>query len=368
VLGLLDGAPSPASQLAPGSGADLVRRLGLDWIAVLDARGSAQSLGAVALGLAVVLGRRPLGVVANRVASQRHAELVREGIERVGLPFLGAIEEGRFAGLERRHLGLVDPDELTGAEAWLARAASAVEESVELDALLGVAHALAPVDPQLRAGSVSVPVAVSIGPSARFRYEENLLRLEAAGAELLPFDPLEEAPPPSARLIWLHGGYPELFGAELAANKPLHDVLRASAARGVAMVAECGGYALLAERIGEHPMAGVVSVRMELAKRAELGYRWLRGGPGPLGRRPLPAHEFHYLRAVGDPGELDVVDARGTPRRGGIVRPRVLASFLHLHLGADPELAPALVAWAAAGPAVSSARDGARALRRRMLP
>lgn len=342
-MGLLDGAPTTGA-VAVASGAHLARALGLGLVLVLDATSTAQTLGAVALGLAVAAGVSPLGVIANRVRSAHHRALVAEGLARVGIPLLGTIAEGALDGLAHRHLGLVDPTELGGFDDWLGRAQHVVEEAVELETLLRRAPSLrlvdpVLVDPALDESRLPVPVAVSVGPSARFRYEENLLRLEAAGAELLPFDPLEEAPDPSARLLWLHGGYPERYQQALTDNGALRSGLRRAAMAGTTVIAECGGYALLARSLEGSAMAGVVPVAMRLASHPVLGYRWARLRGGPFGARSLPAHEFHYLVPEDDPAAIDVVDARGEPRPGGVLTPTLLASFLHFHLGIDPGLA-----------------------------
>jgi len=341
VMGFLDGAPGTVGL---GSSAELARRLGLGVVLVLDASGRAQSLGAEAAGLAVAGGVRPLGVIANRVRSEHHAELVADGLRAVGMALLGTLPVGALEGLGAQHLGLLDPSEQTGFGAWLERVSTLLAERVDLARLVSRLPTLAVADPELRAGRARAAVAVSVGASARFRYEENLVRLEAAGADLAPFDPLRGAPDPRAQLVWLHGGYPEHYAAELAANARLRAGLRAHVQRGGFVVAECGGYALLARELLGHPMAGLVGVRMRLADRPVLGYRHLSLGRGPLGARQLGAHEFHYLRADDDPGEVAAVDLRGRAVPGGVLTRRVLASFFHLHLGADPRAAPAIVA------------------------
>ncbi len=343
VMGFLDGAPGSTSGNAVASSARIARSLGLSVVLVLDARSSGQTLGAVALGLSVASGIRPLGVVVNRVRSERHAALAMEGVGSVGLEVLGWIGEGELAGLERRHLGLVDPAELPGARGWLERAAATVARRLDLQALLARASHPRLADAELFVSRTRATVAISVGPSARFRYEENLLRLEAAGAELAPFDPLSDVPDPSAQLVWLHGGYPERFLDELRQRRPLFHALRAAWRRGTTLVAECGGYALLARSLEGTPMAGILPVEMRLADRPVLGYRRAALVDGPLGHGSLPAHEFHYLRAAGDGGAIEVTDGLGRSWAQGFASERLLASFLHLHLGARPTLAAEVV-------------------------
>ncbi|MFX7870437.1 hypothetical protein ABTK02_20480, partial [Acinetobacter baumannii] len=82
VMGLFDGEPSSA---------DLAQLLGIPIVAVINARGMGQTIGALAQGL---LAYRPelkfAGVLANGVASPRHAQMLRQGLQnaRPSVPLL----------------------------------------------------------------------------------------------------------------------------------------------------------------------------------------------------------------------------------------------------------------------------------------
>jgi cobyrinic acid a,c-diamide synthase len=157
--------------------------------------------------------------------------------------------------------------------------------------------------------------------------------------------------------LYLGGGYPELNAARLSANEPLRRAIRAQAAGGLPVYAECGGLMYLAEDLTDlegnrHPMAGVLplSVRM-LPRLKALGYREVTLAAaallGPAGTRAR-GHEFHYSELVAEPPDLQRL-YRLTPRRGGepvfegYGTGRVLASYVHLHFGSNPEVARHLV-------------------------
>ena len=66
-----------------------------------------------------------------------------------------------------------------------------------------------------------------------FYYPENLELLAGFGAELVPFSPLTDRElPDNLHGLYLGGGYPELFAAQLAANEGLKQALKARRGRG----------------------------------------------------------------------------------------------------------------------------------------
>jgi cobyrinic acid a,c-diamide synthase len=88
-----------------------------------------------------------------------------------------------------------------------------------------------------------------------------------------------------------------------------------------------------------------------MTDRLTLGYRRARvvkptpiAGPGAV----LRGHEFHYS-ALDPSGDALELEGRFGAGAAGFATPRLLASYLHLHLGADPSPAERLVA-AASGP------------------
>ena len=71
-MGLFDGDPSSA---------DLAKLMGIPALPVIDARGMAQTFGAVALGLSKFDSALPVyQVIANRIGSPRHGAMLRESL------------------------------------------------------------------------------------------------------------------------------------------------------------------------------------------------------------------------------------------------------------------------------------------------
>jgi len=72
VMGLFDGDPCSA---------DIARQFSVPVLAVIDAAGTAQTLGAIAFGLANFRQNLSFaGVLANNVASTRHDEMIMQGM------------------------------------------------------------------------------------------------------------------------------------------------------------------------------------------------------------------------------------------------------------------------------------------------
>ena len=89
-MGLFDAVPGEVGHT--GAGADIAALTGWPVVLVIDVSGAAQSVAAVALGCKLYDPRiRIAGVILNKVASARHERLVRQGMERIGLPVLGAL-------------------------------------------------------------------------------------------------------------------------------------------------------------------------------------------------------------------------------------------------------------------------------------
>lgn len=78
----------------------------------------------------------------------------------------------------------------------------------------------------------------------------NLQKLEEAGARLVFFSPLsDQLLPPGMSGLYLGGGFPEKHAKALAANRPMRVAIKAFAASGGAVYAECGGLLYLSQSV-----------------------------------------------------------------------------------------------------------------------
>src|SRR5271166_3714758 len=344
-MGLFDGVPAPPGR--SGASADVAAVLGMPVLLVVDVSGQAQSAAAVVKGCATYDGRLGIaGVILNRVGSERHRRLAAQAIEALGVPVVGSLPRNDKVALPERHLGLVQAGETEALEARLETIADFVEAHVECDRVLALAGELDWPSPTRAPAALRPPgqrIALARDAAFSFIYPHLLQGWRAAGAEIVPFSPLADEPPPDdCDLAWLPGGYPELHAARLAAASRFREGLRRFAETRP-VHGECGGYMALGESLIDadgvsHPMAGLLGVETSFAKRRmTLGYREARiaaacalGAAGAV----LRGHEFHYatIASAGndDPFALvaDAYGAAATP--AGSRRGQVTGSFFHV--------------------------------------
>jgi cobyrinic acid a,c-diamide synthase len=332
-MGLFDGAAD-----GRGATADLARVLGLPVVLVVDAARMAQSVGALVAGFAGHdPGVRVVGVVLNRVGSERHRGMLERAVEGVGLPVLGALPRVEALAHPSRHLGLVQAEERPDLEAFLEGAADLVERHLDLGALLEMAEGQLPVSQGPRVPPPAQRIAVAQDAAFAFAYPHLLEGWRAGGAELAFFSPLADEAVPEAGLVMLPGGYPELHAGRSAGAERFMSSLT-YAAQASDIYGECGGYMVLGEALVDaegvaHRMAGLLGLETSFARRRlHLGYRRVEASGGPF-RGAWTAHEFHYattLRAEGEP-LFRAWDAEGAALPDmGLRRGRVAGSFAHL--------------------------------------
>ncbi len=357
VMGLFDGA-SGRGELA--STAHVAKLLDAPVLLVVDAAAMARSVAAVVQGYCAYDPEvNVAGVIFNRVGSEHHEELLREAVQPLDVPVLGALRRDERVSAPERHLGLVPAGEREGrTRAAIDALAGVAELDLDLDAVIALAKGAPELPGQAWTPEMQEPaparIAIARGPAFSFHYQENLELLEAAGAELAPFDPLSDGQlPPDCGALVLAGGFPEVFGPELEANAPLRAAVAEFAASGRPVLAECGGLLFLCRELDGREMCGVLPASAEMTGRLSLGYREATAATGTpwieAGER-VRGHEFHYSHVEPGSGEQAawLLAARGRERLEGFALGNVQASYLHVHWAAHAGLARRLVRAASA--------------------
>jgi len=386
-----------------GSSGFVARRLGVPVVLVVDIWGMTRSTHALLDGF---LGFDPrvriAGVVFNRAGSQRHYRMVLDSLPpRLRRLSLGYVPHSDRLAIPERHLGLLTSEENDlPPEAWrqALREAGRSLDVERLAALLrlrkrgaAAAGAAADAGALAGAGAVAAGAAADAGtapapvpapappipvrprkarpgirpPRARlgiardrafcFYYAENLCMLEQAGAELRYFSPLADRHLPDVDGLYLGGGYPESFAAELAANETMRREIGRAAAAGLPIYAECGGLMYLGRSLvdfdgSRHPMASVLPLDVEMDRR-HLAIRYVEVrtrvatplGPAGTVARGQEFHQSRIVRQGAPPAGFDVTTSAGETYREGFVRRNVLGTYAHLHFRSNPAIPAALV-------------------------
>ncbi|MFJ2651813.1 cobyrinate a,c-diamide synthase [Streptomyces sp. NPDC087420] len=348
VMGLYDGA-SGQGELA--STAQVSKLLRAPVVLVVDASSQSRSVAALVHGFAswdpeVRIG----GVILNKVASDRHELLLREALDESGVPVMGVLRRTDQVSTPSRHLGLVPVAERRAdAVGSMRELAGRVRDGCDLEALLALARSapaldVTPWSPEVEPVGSRPVVAVAAGSAFTFSYAEHTELLTAAGADVVPFDPLrDEQLPDGTRGLVIGGGFPEVYAPELSANERLRKAVSELAHSGAPVAAECAGLLYLARSLDGKPMCGVLDADGRMSGRLTLGYREaVAVGDSALavaGTR-VRGHEFH--RTVLEPG-AGAAPAWGVvhPERRleGFVQRGVHASYLHTHWAATPLMA-----------------------------
>jgi cobyrinic acid a,c-diamide synthase len=362
MMGLFDGKSGGSDA---GSSAEIAKLLKLPVVLVVDAAKSARSIAAVVMGFELFDPELQLaGVILNRVASERHYEMLREAITAsCKTKILGWLPREPRIAIPERHLGLHEAEQMSvgneeSAKTQIDILAMLAEQYFDLDGLLELECGLLMDEQRQRAAyaasnASSIRIGVASDPAFSFYYEDNLDLLRERGAEIVRFSPMADTHLPyDLDALYLGGGYPELYAEQLSGNGQMLDEVRVFAASGKPVYAECGGILYLSENLSVadgkvYSMAGVLPLSMEMTdKLVQFGYvtvefteDCLLGATGTV----IRGHSFHYSR-IASQNEMATsyrvqYSMSGREELEGFHRGSVLASYVHLHFRANPVVA-----------------------------
>ena len=354
VMGLYDGGRGGVS-----STAQIAKALNAPVLLVIDVRSMGESAAAIAKGFRDYDPEVDLrGVIVNRYGSENHREMVCEAIKRLGLPVVGAVPRSREAEVRERHLGLL-PVEENGNREHIENVRKMIEPAIDFDTLLKIAQSAPPLRAEDNAAPRSekrVTIAVARDEAFSFYYPESIAVLEAAGAEIVNFSPLNDEKIPDCGGLIFGGGFPEVFAARLAANTAMKESIAKAAASGMPIYAECGGFMYLTREIKDfdgaaHRMCGLIpmSCKMNDSLRT-VGYVTAKAlSDNVIAKKgeELRGHEFHFSSAEAGceiPHAFQFTKNRtGESYNAGYAKDNILGSYLHLHFAGFPKAAERFV-------------------------
>jgi cobyrinic acid a,c-diamide synthase len=335
VMGLFDGADK-----MKGSSAEIAILLGLPVILVVNARAMAYSAAALICGFKNFNPELKIaGVIFNNVNTLSHYNILKDACKDVAVEALGYLPTQQDIKIPSRHLGLsiaadINFDELCN------KIALSISETVDLDRLLqlSIRNTVQETVETKSEKKGNYTIAIALDDAFRFTYHENLEVLKQFG-EIVFFSPLTDAALPACDLLYLAGGYPELFVEQLSQNTTMLKSVREYCLNNGKTYAECGGMMYLGEYIIDKQgkkikMAGALPLGTSMEKPAlHLGYRSLF-----INELNIKGHEFHYSTCIELNGveklNWSVFNAKGVELPSKIyLKNRTMASYNHLYWG-----------------------------------
>ncbi|MEM9092632.1 MAG: cobyrinate a,c-diamide synthase [Cyanobacteria bacterium P01_F01_bin.53] len=388
VMGLFDGATGVDDT---ASTAHIARLLGLPVLLAVDCGQMSRSLAALVQGYRNFDPQvNVVGVILNRVGSDRHLQLLSDALAAIKMPILGVFRREKDIQLPDRHLGLVPTGEVDGFDVIADRLAGLGERCFDwekLEPFLGVGYSeskpgystrtpkandYAQPSETAQPSGVDLPkahlskqnvqtrettkkmvrIAIARDSAFNFYYPDNFEMLNELGAELVDWSPLADEKLTEADGLYFGGGFPEVFAAQLSSNKAMMADIKKAISNGIPTYAECGGLMYLSEQLVDFegvpwPMVGVIPQRVKMGGRLALGYRKaeaLTQGPLLEQGQIVVGHEFHKSSVLEKLSQPTYTTQRywggETPdEHEGYCRGTVHASYVHLHWGHRPEIA-----------------------------
>ncbi|WP_321996385.1 cobyrinate a,c-diamide synthase [Draconibacterium orientale] len=337
VMGLFDGA-----QKDKGSSANIARLLNIPVILVVDAASMAYSAAPLLFGFKNFDKNIALaGVIFNKVSGESHYRFLKEAAEDAGVEPLGYLPRDERLSVKSRHLGLHLPNE--NNQELFTTAAELVAKHIDIDRLLELTaktEKTAPANPPTQ--DKKIAIALAHDEAFNFSYAANIDAMEQLGT-VTRFSPVHDKTIPAADLLWLPGGYPELFARQLAENTTMQQSINEFIEQGKMVIAECGGMMYLGKEIIDEngkreAMCRVFNISTSFEnKKLHLGYRQINRDDFEL-----KGHEFHYSNLIQhEPSSIniEVKNARGIPvEMPVLISKNCWASYMHIYLGEEGKL------------------------------
>lgn len=263
-MGMFDGLDWQGSN----STAELAVTLQAPVILVVSSNRITRSVAALINGVVNFDKRvKVAGVVLNQVARPRHLNIMTKCIEEYcDIPLLGALPKTKDIEIPDRHLGLIPANEQDALHSRIDRLGKLVSDHVDIDAILEIAKAAPtlvdtiPAHPVIEIES-KVRIGVFKDRAFSFYYPENIEALEAEGAEIVYLDAMNDAHLPNLDGLYIGGGFPEMFAAELESNETMRNDVKQASEKGMPIYAECGGLMyLVKDLVSENNHSSMVGV------------------------------------------------------------------------------------------------------------
>ena len=309
VMGLYDGIGHEKDNF---STAHVSRILDIPVILVVNAKGISTSIAAEVLGFKLFDKNVKIkGIILNNVSSEKLYLNLKEAVERfTGIECVGYLPKNEKLSVESRHLGLKQAFELKGSKELeekkqlfkeIAQNCLDLEKIYEIAEEFETKSSMDSFEPimDLKNKYKGKRVGVAKDSAFSFYYESNLELMRFSGLEIVEFSPVkDEKIPENLYMIYLGGGYPELYWKELSENVSMKESIRQAYENGVKIYGECGGFIYLTNKLNlldgnSGNFCGIIDVEISMKNRLNIGrfgYINIKTENGIFTK----GHEFHY--------------------------------------------------------------------------
>ncbi len=294
VMGLYDGYDR-----MQGSSAQIAELLNIPVVLVINAKSMAYSSAALLYGFKNFYKNiNIVGVIFNFVASDSHYSYLKNACEDVGLEALGYLPKNANVEIPSRHLGLNIEKEFIFDE-FADKVAALIEKHINVDRLLEITSINRLENKSTETDGIkdNLNISVAYDEAFNFIYHENIEYLKKLGSVTF-FSPInDKSLPLNSDLVYLPGGYPEVYLEQLSSNKSMLESIESYIENNGKLLAECGGMMYLCASIGdkdgvEYPMANVLKQKATMQHmKLKLGYRSF-----DYNGQCIKGHEFHYSK------------------------------------------------------------------------
>lgn len=357
VCGLFDSAAPDTEQ---GSTAHLAKVLKAPVILLVNAIGSFRSLAAEVHGFSTFdPGVNVAGVILNNIGSNTHYQWTKQIIESsTKIPVLGFLPYDPRLILPERHLGLIPTKERHLPGNFISVLTDLIEANIDIEQLLKIANAapqLSKVKMKLPKSPKTISVAVARDEAFNFYYQDNLEILQQLGATISYFSPLKDKTIPDVDLVYIGGGFPEVFAQKLSKNLAMINSLRAHVKKGKRIYGECGGLMYLSRSITTKDnqtfkMVGIIPWSTRWSDRLKISFlesKAIKDNMLCKKGQVYRGQEFHMFESdelkESEDQAWEVVTHPG--RQEGYAKDNILASFIHRHFWSHPEMALNLLGY-----------------------
>ena len=335
-----------------GSSAEIANILNLPVILLVNARMAGYSVAPLLYGYKhFYSGVHIAGVIFNQVSSPAHYAHLREACSDTGLDCLGYLPVMEEVKLFPKHNAIsLANRRIIDEQANIV--ASQIEKSIDISRMLNRCNRNFPCQYTLPYYSDTeddmhtfpmskIKIAIARDPAFNFTYRENITKLSKLG-EIIHFSPLYGYELPEADLIYLPGGYPELFARQLHRRRKMMESLKEYAEAGGKILAECGGMVFLGRTLKSkengtaYPMSNILPIDFTMPSVPKLisGYRKMT-----YKNTEFKGYEFHYSTILQDDTTntcfmTPITNQKGTENAISLYRYKnVIASYTHWYWG-----------------------------------